>query len=242
MRTSGGSVDRLRHSVIVPWIIAVIGFPIGGLLAQTIAGPASTVPAAVLSGLIAGAIIGLAQAVSLGLRSQALALWVGGTAAGLAIALAIVTAAIGQIETSTEAVALGVASGVAIGAVQSVVLMRAGIANAWLWIVATGIAWAVGWLITAGVGVALDPGWPVYGASGAIVSQIDHGHRALAARPDAGRAHGGRAGGSRVGTSASASGGVTSPQPTVRRLGRPLRSGTRALIHASSWYDRVATS
>jgi hypothetical protein len=47
-----------------------------------------------------------------------------------------------------------------------------GIANAWIWVVVTGIAWAVGWLITASVGVALAPGWPVYGASGAFVSQI----------------------------------------------------------------------
>ena len=50
--------------------------------------------------------------------------------------------------------------------------MRAGIANAWLWIAATAAAWAVGWLITASVGVALAPGWPVYGLSGALVSQI----------------------------------------------------------------------
>ena len=50
--------------------------------------------------------------------------------------------------------------------------MRAGIANAWIWVVATGLAWTVGWLITSSVGVALTPGWPVYGASGALVSQI----------------------------------------------------------------------
>ena len=51
-------MEQLRTSVALPWIIAVVGFPIGGLLAQTIAGPAATVPAALLSGLIAGAIIG----------------------------------------------------------------------------------------------------------------------------------------------------------------------------------------
>jgi hypothetical protein len=165
-------MDRLRASVALPWIIAVIGFPIGGLLAQTVAGPASTVPAAVLSGLIAGAVIGIAQGIALWLRGQALVMWVAGTALALAVALAAVTAAIGQIETSTEAVALGAVSGVLIGAVQAAVLMRAGIANAWIWVLVTGVAWAAGWLITASVGVALAPGWPVYGASGALVSQI----------------------------------------------------------------------
>ena len=165
-------MERLRTSVALPWVIAVIGFPIGGYLGQTIAGPAATDPAAALSGLIAGAVIGLAQGIALWLRGQALAIWVAGTAIALAVALAAVTAAIGQIETSTEAIVLGAVSGVLVGAAQTVLFMRAGIANAWIWVVATGVAWAVGWLITASVGVALAPGWPVYGASGALVSQI----------------------------------------------------------------------
>ena len=165
-------MDRLRTAVALPWIFAVVGFPIGGYLAQAIAGPASTVPAAVLSGLIAGAVIGFGQALSLTLRSQALAIWVVGTAVALAVALAIVTAAIGQIETSTEAIALGVASGLVIGAAQGAVLTRAGVRNAWIWIPVTAVAWGVGWLITSSVGVALAPGWPVYGLSGAVVSQI----------------------------------------------------------------------
>ena len=165
-------MERLRTSVALPWILAVAGFPIGGFLAEAIAGPAATVPAAILSGMIAGAIIGLAQAITLGLRAQALAIWVGGTAVALALALAAVTAAIGQIESSTEAIVLGIVSGGLIGAAQAAVLMRAGIANAWLWIPVTGIAWSVGWLITSGVGVALEPGWPVYGLSGAAVSQV----------------------------------------------------------------------
>jgi hypothetical protein len=165
-------LNTVRQSVVLPWIIAVVGFPIGGLLAQTIAGPAATVPASIVSGLIAGAIIGLAQGIALLLPREALVVWVIGTAVALAVALAAVTAAIGQIETSTEAIFLGLASGVLIGAAQAVLLMRAGIANAWVWIVVTAVAWGVGWLITASVGVALAPGWPVYGASGALVSQI----------------------------------------------------------------------
>jgi hypothetical protein len=165
-------MDRLRDSVVFTWILAVVAFPIGGLLAQTVAGPASTVPSALVSGLIAGAVIGLGQALGLGLRAQPLAVWVIGTAVGLAIALAIVTAVVGQIETPTEAVGLGVVSGALIGVVQAVALMRAGVPSAWIWIPATAIAWGIGWLITASVGVALAPGWPVYGASGALVSQI----------------------------------------------------------------------
>jgi hypothetical protein len=165
-------MDRFRTSVPLLWIVATVGFPIGGLLAQSIAGPAATVPAGLLSGLIAGAIIGLAQGIALGRRDQALVLWVTGTAVALGVALAGVTMNAGLIATTGTAVGLGIVSGVLIGAAQAVLLQRAGVANAWAWIPITTLAWAVGWFITASVGVALAPGWPVYGASGAIVSQI----------------------------------------------------------------------
>jgi hypothetical protein len=32
--------------------------------------------------------------------------------------------------------------------------------------------WGVGWLVTSGIGVALAAGWPVYGLSGALASQV----------------------------------------------------------------------
>jgi len=157
---------------VLPWILAVIGFPIGGVLAQQLAGPAATVPAAVVSGLVAGAAIGFAQASALRLHSLAVALRVGATAAALAVALGLVTGATGQIETTTEAIVLGVVSGALIGVAQVALLMRAGVPSAWAWIPVTAVAWAVGWLITASVGVALAPGWPVYGLSGALASQV----------------------------------------------------------------------
>jgi hypothetical protein len=164
-------VDRIRATVAVPWIVAVIAFPIGGYVGHAIVGPAATAFAAFLSGVIAGAVIGLGQAFSIGLRGRALAVWVGGTSVGLAVALGIVTAAIGQIETSTEAIAVGIVSGALIGASQATVLIRSGVANAWLWVPVTAVAWGVGWFVTSGIGVALAAGWPVYGLSGALVSQ-----------------------------------------------------------------------
>jgi len=61
-------MDRLRTNVALLWIAGIVGFPIGGYLGHAIAGPAATAPAALLSGVIAGAIIGLGQAVLIGLR------------------------------------------------------------------------------------------------------------------------------------------------------------------------------
>jgi hypothetical protein len=161
------------RSLLLRWIIAIVGFPIGGFIGHLIGGPAATVSAALISGLIAGAIIGVGQGLALGiLRPQALALWVGVTAIGLGIALAAVTAVIGQIDTMTDAILLGAISGLAIGAGQAAFLARERVANAWMWVPTLGVAWAIGWLVTAGVGVALEAGWPVFGLSGALVSQV----------------------------------------------------------------------
>jgi hypothetical protein len=161
------------RALLLRWLLAIVGFPIGGFIGHLIGGPAATVPAALISGLIAGAIIGASQAVALGLlRLQAMALWVGATAIGLGVALAAVTGVIGQIDTQTEAIALGAVSGLALGAGQAAVLMRERVTNAWVWVFASGVAWAIGWAVTSGIGVALEAGWPVYGLSGALVSQI----------------------------------------------------------------------
>ncbi len=161
------------RQLLLRWLAAILGFPIGGYIGHLIGGPAATVPAALISGVIAGAIIGAGQAIALGLlRPQALALWAGATAIGLAAALAAVTAVIGQIDTQLNAIVLGAVSGVALGGGQALVLMRERVANAWVWILTSGVAWAVGWAVTSGIGVALAAGWPVYGLSGALVSQV----------------------------------------------------------------------
>ncbi len=175
MSTTSGvpALGGSGRSLLLRWIIAILGFPIGGFIGHLVGGPAATVPAALISGLIAGAIIGAGQGLALGfLRVQALAIWAGATAIGLGVALAGVTAVIGQIDTQTEAIVLGAISGLALGAGQAALLMREHVANAWLWVVASGVAWAVGWAVTSGIGVALAAGWPVYGLSGAIASQI----------------------------------------------------------------------
>ena len=125
-----------------------------------------------ISGAIAGAIIGLGQGLALKLGSQAFVAWAPATAIGLGLSLAAVTAVIGQITTSPEAAMLGAVSGLVLGIGQAVVLQRHGVPNSWIWVPASGIAWAAGWFVTASAGIALEAGWPVYGISGAIVSQV----------------------------------------------------------------------
>ncbi len=175
MSTTSGvpALSGSGRSLLLRWLVAIVAFPIGGYIGHMIGGPAATVPAALISGLIAGAIIGAGQALALGLlRPQAMALWAGATAIGLGVALASVTAVIGQIDTQADAIVLGVVSGLAIGAGQAASLMRARVANAWIWVATSAIAWAIGWTVTSGIGVALASGWPVYGLSGALASQV----------------------------------------------------------------------
>ena len=165
-------MSNLLESVPLRWVVAVVAFPIGGYLGHLIASPAATAPAAFVSGLVAGAIIGLGQGLALKLPVQALVTWSAVTAVALALALAGLTAIIGQIETIPDAIFLGVASGLLIGAGQAALLVRQRVRSAWTWVLASTAAWAIGWLVTASIGVDLEAGWPVYGLSGALASQL----------------------------------------------------------------------
>jgi hypothetical protein len=160
------------RSILLRWLVATLAFPAGGFIGHLIAGPAATVPAALISGLIAGTIIGLGQGLAMRSKPQPIVEWAATTAVGMGIGLAAVTAIIGQIDSLTDAALLGAVSGLAIGALQAALLIRDRVGNALLWVVATAVAWAVGWSVTASVGVALAAGWPVYGISGAIASQL----------------------------------------------------------------------
>ena len=160
------------ESLPLRWLIAVVAFPIGGFIGHLVGGPAATIPSALISGAIAGAVIGLGQGFALQLESRALGLWAAATAVGLALALAAVTAAIGQITTTTEAATLGAVSGLMLGAGQAIVApapRRVGCL-----VVGSGqrTCLGAGWFVTASAGIALEAGWPVYGLSGAIVSQV----------------------------------------------------------------------
>jgi len=165
-------MSNLLASLPLRWVVAIVAFAVGGYVGHLVGGPAATVPAALISGLIAGAFIGFAQGLALRLSVNELAIWTAVTGVGLAISLAAVTAVIGQIETTGEAMLLGATSGLIIGIGQAAIMVRKAMANAWLLVPATVAAWSVGWFVTSSIGVALAAGWPVYGLSGALVSQL----------------------------------------------------------------------
>ena len=176
------------QSLPVRWLIAILGFPIGGFIGHLVGGPAATIPSALISGAIAGGIIGLGQGSALKLRRR---LWSCGPPSPL-------SASVSRSRPSPQSSVrsrprpkpplLGAIAGLVLGVGQAVVLQRNGVPAAWLWVPASGLAWAAGWFVTASAGIALEAGWPVYGMSGAVVSQVITGivvWRAMEARPAA---------------------------------------------------------
>jgi hypothetical protein len=170
--TGTGALPVIGRWILVRWVAATLAFPIAGFLGHLVGGPATVMPAALISGLIAGAVIGLGQALALGLRTEAVGMWTAATALGLGFGIGLVTATNGPVDTMQDAALLGIVSGIAVGAGQVALLARWRVANPWIWPLTSGAAWAIGWLVMTSIGVGLAAGWPVYGLSGAIVSQL----------------------------------------------------------------------
>jgi hypothetical protein len=149
------------------WIVTALAFPPAGYIGHEVVGRVDGVGAALLSGVITGALIGLAQWALLRGRGAS-PRWIVATAAGFGIGLAAGAALVGY-ETSLGAlVAMGAVCGVAIGLAQ--VTSFAPLRRYLLpWTLATGALWAIGWAVTTGAGIKVEDQWPVFGISGALV-------------------------------------------------------------------------
>ena len=149
------------------WIVTALAFPPAGFIAHEVVGRVDGVGAALLSGVITGALIGLAQWALLRGRGVS-PRWIVATAAGFGIGLAAGAALVGY-ETSLGAlVVMGAVCGVAIGLAQvaSFAPLRRYLLS---WTLATGALWAIGWAVTTGAGIKVEDQWPVFGISGALV-------------------------------------------------------------------------
>ena len=99
------------------WIVTALAFPPAGFIGHEVVGRVDGVGAALLSGVITGALIGLAQWALLRGRGAS-PRWIVATAAGFGIGLSAGAALVGY-ETSLGAlVAMGAVCGVAIGLAQ----------------------------------------------------------------------------------------------------------------------------
>jgi len=149
------------------WTAAFVSFPIAGIAAQAAVGRINDAIAALVGGVIAGAVIGTGQWLAARrLLGDPLA-WIAATAAAMGIGLLAGAWAVGYGTSVGELAVMGAITGVPVGAAQAFLLRRR-VARSWVWAVAMPPLWALGWAVTTAAGIGVDRQYAVFGAFGAI--------------------------------------------------------------------------
>jgi hypothetical protein len=151
------------------WMLAFLGFPLGGYLAFVLVGSVEGVVSGALGGALAGAVIGAAQWLVLRRYMRVGPEWVLATALGVAIGDALGALLTGAGTGIGALLITGLATGVAVGLLQWGIVLRDRILLASLWPPVVAIAWAVGWTVTWAFGIDVERGYYTFGASGALV-------------------------------------------------------------------------
>jgi hypothetical protein len=160
---------RARSSRIAArWMVTFIGFPVGGAAAW-VAGPIDSVGAALLGGLLAGAVLGAVQVWGLGSHRPPVGAWIAATAVGLMTGLTM-GATLVDYDTSLDALLIqGGITGFVVGAAQALVLLSRFGVLAFAWPPALGAIWVAGWAVSTSIGIDVDEQFTTFGASGALV-------------------------------------------------------------------------
>jgi hypothetical protein len=151
------------------WPLSIlVGFPIGGYVADLVVDGVDSVGAALAAGLIAGAIIGAAEWFVL--RRWVSWLWIPATAAGMTIGLAAGAALVDYGIGRGDLALMGAVTGLAVGVMQVLVLARHQVRGAFWWAIANPPGWALGWFVSSYVIARnIAERFPIFGASGALV-------------------------------------------------------------------------
>jgi hypothetical protein len=170
--TSPVKPARRARSPVWAWPLAVLlGFPIGGLIADVIVGPVDSFGAALAGGLIAGAVIGAAQWFAL--RQLLPWLWIAATSVGMAAGLAVGATLVDYGISRGDLMLMGAVTGVGVGGLQALVLARQRISGAAWWAAANPPGWALAWLVSSYVlSSNVDEQFTNFGASGALLFAI----------------------------------------------------------------------
>ena len=151
------------------WMLAFLGFPLGGLLAFVLVGSVEGVVSGALGGVLAGAVIGVAQWLVLRRCMTVGPEWIVATALGVAIGDALGALLTGAGTGIGALLIIGLPTGVAVGLLQWGLVLRGRLLRARLWPLVVAIAWPVGWTVTWAFGIDVERGFLVFGASGALV-------------------------------------------------------------------------
>ena len=162
-----GDPRRFNVKSWLLWTVGFVSFPIAGIAAQAAVGRINDAVAALVGGLIAGAVIGTGQwLVARRLLGDPRA-WIPATAAAMGIGLLAGAWVVGYGTSIGELALMGAITGLPLGAAQAS-LLRGRVAYPWVWAAAMPLLWALGWTVTAAAGVGVDRQYAVFGAFGAI--------------------------------------------------------------------------
>jgi uncharacterized membrane protein YhdT len=151
------------------WPVSIlVGFPIGGYVADLIVDGVDSVGAAIAAGLITGAIIGAAEWFAL--RRRVSWLWIPATTAGMAVGLTVGAALVDYGIDRGDLAIMGAVTGLGVGVMQALVLARHQVPGAAWWAIANTPGWAIGWFVSSYVIARnIAERFPIFGASGALV-------------------------------------------------------------------------
>jgi len=168
-RPRGGSerMSTARPSWLWP-VSILVSLPIGGYIADLVVDGVDSVGAALVGGLIVGAVIGAAEWFAL--RRWVSWVWIPATIVGMAVGLVAGAVLVDYGIDRADLALMGAVNGLAVGVMQALVLARHRIPGALWWAVANPPAWALGWFVSSYViSRNIDERFPIFGASGAIV-------------------------------------------------------------------------
>jgi hypothetical protein len=158
-----------RSGFMVSWLLWTAGFlafPIAGVAGRAVAGRVDSPTAALVGGLITGAVIGGGQwLVSRGRLRPAL--WILATALGMGFGLLLGATVVGFQTSLADLAIMGALTGVLLGITQTLAL-PARTQRRWWWALAIPLLWALGWTVTTLAGIAVEEQFTIFGASGAV--------------------------------------------------------------------------
>ena len=167
--TRTNPVTATRPVFLRPWLIWTAGFlafPIAGVAGALVAGRVDNPLAAVIAGLVTGAVVGAGQSLTSSRRLQPLR-WIVATAVGMCLGLLLGAVAVGYGTSLTDLAGMGALTGLALGSAQALA-MPSGTRHRAAWAAAMPLLWALGWTVTTLAGIDVDQQVTIFGASGAL--------------------------------------------------------------------------
>jgi hypothetical protein len=116
-------------------------------------------------------VIGAAQ--WLALRPFVAWTWIAATSVGMAVGLTAGAAIVDYGTARRDVVLMGAVTGLGVGGLQAIVLLRQRVRGAWWWMAVNPPAWALGWLVTSYVITKnVEEQFTNFGAGGALLFAV----------------------------------------------------------------------